>query len=230
MGLTLHFSLALPATTPREEVTERLRQLHQFASRLPAETVGPMTMTSAGRSLGDGSESRDRLSQLFRLWAWLQLDPGTTAVDRDMLPDAVGFAVILGGHSEPAIFGLAWRPPRDEDWNPLPDEPWAWRWHCACKTQYASIEGDEHFVTCHTTLVSLLDEAARIGFDVEVTDEGGYWESRDVDRLLTEMRKMNRIVARFGGALHDAIGAEHFVEATIFEHPEFERLEMETDG
>jgi hypothetical protein len=227
MGLTLHFSLALPATQSRDEVVTRLRQLHESAGRLPFEAVGPMTSTAAGDTLGDGTESRDQLSQLFRIWAWLQLDPSTTDADGEILPDAEGFAIILGAHSEPAMVGLAWVPPRDEEWKPLPDEPSAWRWHCACKTQYASIESDEHFVTCHTTLVSLLDEAARLGFELEVHDEGGYWESRDVDRLLAEMRKMNGIVARLGGALHDAIGTKHSVQGAIFEHPEFERLEME---
>ena len=227
MGLSLHFSLALPATTPRDVVTERMRQLHVAAGRLPLESVGPLTTTSAGRSLGSNADGHDQLSQLFRLWAWLQLDPAATAADREVLPDAVGFAVILGSHAEPAVFGLAWLPPRDDDWNLLSDEPSTWRWHCACKTQYASIESEDHFVACHTTLVALLDEAARLGFGLEVEDEGGYWESRDVDRLLAELRKMNHIVARFGGALHDAIGGEHSVEAAIFAHPEFERLEME---
>jgi len=47
------------------------------------------------------------------------------------------------------------------------------------------------------------------------------------NRLLAEMRKMNGIVARLGGALHDAIGTKHSVQGAIFEHPEFERLEME---
>ena len=38
---------------------------------------------------------------------------------------------------------------------------------------------------------------------------------------------MNGLIAQLGGALHDAIGQDHSVEAAIFEHPEFERLEME---
>jgi hypothetical protein len=227
MGLTLHFTLTLPATTPREQVAARLHQLHEAANRLPFERVGPLTSTTEGEPLGDAADDRPELVRLTRLWAWLQLDPANADTDDELVPDAEGFAVIPGGHSEPAIFGLAWVPPRDEEWNPLPNEPKAWRWQCSCKTQYASIESDEHFVTCHTTLVSLLDEAVRIGLEVEVHDEGGYWDSRDVDRLLGEMRRMNRIVARFGGALHDAIGAEHSVEAPIFEHPRFERLEMD---
>jgi hypothetical protein len=38
---------------------------------------------------------------------------------------------------------------------------------------------------------------------------------------------MNRIVAPLAGALSDRLGAHHSVEAPIFEHAEFEHLEME---
>jgi hypothetical protein len=224
MGLTLHFSLSLPATTPRDEVTDRLRQLHSAATHLALERVGPLTITSP---LGTDPQSRDQLSEMFELWAWLQLDPGTTGVSEDALPDAVGFAVLLGAQAEAAVLGLAWIPPVDDDWHLLPDEPSSWRWHSACKTQYASNESEDHFVTCHTTLVALLDEAVRLGFIVDVTDEGEYWESRDVDRLRSRVRDMNGLIAQLGGALHDAIGQDHSVEAAIFAHPEFERLEME---
>ena len=37
---------------------------------------------------------------------------------------------------------------------------------------------------------------------------------------------MNRLVARFAGAFHDAAPDVH-AEAPIFEHPDFERLETE---
>ena len=228
MGLTLHFNLSLPASTPREEVAEQFRRLRAAASRLPFEAVGPVTSTVAGEPLGDGTGVPDGLSYLFRLWASLQLDPSTSGDhDDEVLPEAIGFSVIPGTQCEPAMFGLAFVPPRDEQWRSLHDQPSVWSWQCSCKTQYASNESDDHFIKCHTALVALLDEAVNIGLIVDVMDEGGYWESRDVDRLLAEVQTMNRIVARFGGALDDAIGAEHSIEAPIFEHPNFERLEME---
>ena len=59
---------------------------------------------------------------------------------------------------------------------------------------------------CHTTLVALLEEAIRLGFDVTVRDETHYWETRDTNVLLAEVREMNRVVAQFAGALHDAVG------------------------
>ena len=75
-------------------------------------------------------------------------------------------------------------------------------------------------------MVAILDAAVRIGFDVTVRDETGYWQSRSTEMLLSAVRKMNQLVARFAGAMSDAIGERHDVRAPIFEHPTFERLEM----
>ena len=83
----------------------------------------------------------------------------------------------------------------------------------------------EHLIHCHTTLVALLEEAIRLGFDVTVRDETHYWETRDTARLLAEVREMNRVVARIAGALHDAVGDKAHTAGAIFEHPEFEELE-----
>ena len=37
---------------------------------------------------------------------------------------------------------------------------------------------------------------------------------------------MNRLVARIAGKLSDAMGPSHEVDAVIFDHREFEHLEM----
>ena len=62
-----------------------------------------------------------------------------------------------------------------------------------------------------------------------VRDETHYWETRDTNVLLAEVREMNRIVAQFAGALHDAVGERARTEGAIFDHPEFEELESERD-
>lgn len=56
--------------------------------------------------------------------------------------------------------------------------------------------------------------------------ETHYWETRDEERLISEVTHMNRIVAAFAGRLADAMGSEHIVEASIFDHADFEHLEM----
>ena len=53
----------------------------------------------------------------------------------------------------------------------------------------------------------------------------------DVRARLTALRdfasNMNRLMARFAGALSDHFGDEHDLQAPIFDHAEFEHLEME---
>lgn len=72
-----------------------------------------------------------------------------------------------------------------DDWN-------CWYWQSFCKTQYASAASEEHFLSCHRMVVSLLDEAKRIGFEVAVHCEGSYWDTRDAEQLLAEVRPANR--------------------------------------
>jgi hypothetical protein len=208
MGLHLCYELALPRETPATAVAERVRLLHEAATRLPFAEVSALMRVTEGEALGDVHLFNCSLADFFRLGAHGRLHPidEDTGKPADRLPDIVGFAVHPGRYCEGATFGLAWVPPENEDGDPLHGEPYVWHWHACCKTQYASVVSDEHLIHCHTTLVALLEEAIRLGFDVTVRDETHYWETRDTNVLLAEVREMNRIVAQFAGALHDAVG------------------------
>jgi hypothetical protein len=73
----------------------------------------------------------------------------------------------------------------------------------------------------------MLDYAGKVGVDVVVRDETHYWETRDEQRLIAEVRKMNHIVAAFAGRLGDlGVPGSGELRAPIFGHPRFERLEM----
>src|SRR5262249_28971131 len=99
-----------------------------------------------------------------------------------------------------------------------------WYWWCACKTQYASVVSDEHFVKVHTGLVAMLDAAIELGFVVDVIDEGGYWESRSKEVLVASVTRMNQLIARLGGTLSDALGNAKKHEALILHRRRCERL------
>jgi len=231
MGLRICYELALPRDAPAIAVTERVRLLHEAATRLPFAEVTALLRLAEGDALGDVNVFNCSLEDFFRLGAHHRLhrNDAHTGNPVDRLPDVVGFAVHPGRYCEGATFGLAWVPPEDEEGDPLHGEPYVRHWHACCKTQYASVVSDEHLIHCHTTLVALLEEAIRLGFDVTVRDETHYWETRDTNVLLAEVREMNRIVAQFAGALHDAVGERARTEGAIFDHPEFEELESERD-
>lgn len=135
---------------------------------------------------------------------------------------AQGFFVHPGRGCETATFGFLRR-------TAATGAPADWYWQCSCKTQYASAVSDAHLIACHTALVRLLDHAATLGIAVAVYDETHYWESRDVSRLVSEVHTMNQLVARVAGRLSDALGSTGDLQAPIFEHPRFERLEMGED-
>lgn len=219
MGLSLHFELHLHSAASPQDVSTLLRRLHAEAGRLPFARVSPFLSRASARSSG----ARGRWEEL-EFWATI-LAPAEDDADKEPHgePETVmGFFVHPGEGSEPASFALMHR--RDAAGGAVD-----WYWRCHCKTQYASTVSDAHFVTCHTTLVRLLDIAGRLGLQLDVFDEAQHWETRDEALLLAELGRMNRLIAGFAGRLHDAIGETHDVKAAIFEHPRFERLEMGSD-
>jgi hypothetical protein len=219
VGLHLNFDLELAASTTADDAAEMLRTLHAYAHTLPFASVSPF-LSEAGAGT---DELRDWLHELRR-WASIIATPiEDQHTDHGDVESSVGFLVHPGQGCETAWVGLMRRYSADSRCT-------RWQWTTLCKTQYASVVSDEHLITCHTSLVALLDTAITLGFTVAVRDETFYWETRDTDRLLSEVHKMNRIVAAFAGRLSDAIGAQHRVVAPIFSHRQFERLEMGDAG
>jgi hypothetical protein len=220
VGLHLNYDLRLDHTTSPEAAANALRALHARAQTLPFAHVSPF--------MSEATATTDDLQQQWhslRRWASIVTMPGEDEVITHTfdVDTTAGFLVYPGEGSESAWFGLLRRQdPRGCDAD--------WYWTGFCKTQYASIVSDAHLITCHTSLVTLLDAAIEIGFEVTVFDETCYWETRDEARLLHEVGKMNRIVAAFAGRLSDAMGESNRLAAPIFQHPQFERLEMGDDA
>jgi hypothetical protein len=208
MGLHLNYELRLPERTSAEDVDRVLGALHAFASTLPFAEV---------TFVAKPEQEDDWLS----FWASLIADPYAEDGAR-LIGDADtarGFLVNAGRGCETATFGFLFRADSEAAHG-------EWFWYCFCKTQYAAVVSDDHLVTCHTSLVAVLDHAITLGVDVTVRDETHYWETRDSGRLIDEVRAMNGIIAAIAGKLSDAMGPEHTLQAPIFDHPNFERLEM----
>lgn len=220
MGLHLNFELRLPAHTTPQFVADTLGALHRFALTQPFADVSPLLTAAA---VDEATAPRRKALQFY---ANVVAKP----YDEDLPPlsgnanSTIGFLVNPGKGCETATFALLQR-------HHPSGAPADWFWHCTCKTQYASIVSDTHFIACHTSLTNVLDHALSLGLDVVVRDEGHYWETRDTARLLREVACMNQLVARFAGAFSDAVTKHdqaHDVQmhAPIFHHPRFEHLEM----
>jgi hypothetical protein len=212
VGLSIHYELSLPGSTPREAVERIVEQLRRFAATLPIERVTDEIISCDGDCPWGAiflPSKGGRRGKTRRLEA---LEPEC----------AVFFSVFPGAGSESAYVGFARHRP-----NPVTRGRWFGQW--ACKTQYASSPahgGVDHFVRCHLALVAILDEAKRLKLGVKVNDEGGYWRGRRLPRLLAMLEKYDQIIARVAGRLKDALAKEGVsMAAPITERPDFERLE-----
>ncbi len=249
MGLHLSYELSLPSSVSPLNAAALVSQLHHRALDLPfgaiSDVIHLTDLELAERPELQGLGFR-RLEDVAHLAACFTREelytralgiPESDIFERvghdiyvhpvdvpdDLPAEAYGFGIAVGNGSEPAALGIVRVAPSGYAQS-------AWWWQCFCKTQYASLHGDDNLLRCHLALVTALDAARSLGFGVTVHDETGYWESRDADQLVRAVTHMNRLIASFAGQVTDAVrdaGADsRGIEAEIFKHPDFERLEM----
>jgi hypothetical protein len=145
----------------------------------------------------------------------------------------IAFSVFPADGCEPANFGLCRYPNTVVVNEKKVKSPLSgWRWSSFCKTQYASnpdIGGVQNFVRAHLGVVAILDYAKQLGILGDVTDEGGYFEKRDVSALVKEVHEWNAMIAGAVGALKDTVeavgGNKRTLASEITRYPNFEHLE-----
>lgn len=233
MGLTIHYCLRF-ATGSEEAARQLVEQLRQCALELPFKKVGEIVDLS-----GDACDHQKPSEEERNRWLLIQAVRYVEREDGAMVGVAptrlIAFTTWPGSGSEAANFGLCLYPstviddPDDAARQLKTGLPSGWLWQSFCKTQYASNPssgGIENFLRCHLSLVHLLDYAGELGILHEVSDEGGYWESRDEEALVDEIARWNKMVAGFVGGVKDLIGGEK-VQSEITKFPNFEHLEAE---
>lgn len=198
------------------DASDVVADLHAAATLLPFDEV-----TGVERLTAD----TDQTDRLF-----------ATHYGDDLVVPAVEaswFCVYCEG-AETTWVGLASRPAvvADEDGVPTRTglgDLCTWQW--CCKTQYASLPqhgGMDNFLRAHTAMIALADHAKALGLQVDVIDDGHYWELRDAELLAAECERWNQRMAAFAGWLIDKLGDELGPPvAPILTHPHFERLEAE---
>jgi hypothetical protein len=152
----------------------------------------------------------------------------------------IAFATLPGDGCEPANFGLCRYPAQievtDSDWphrkRKLRTRLSGWFWGSFCKTQYASNRdcgGVENFLRCHLAVIRMLDHAKSLDILADVSDEGDFWQDRDVRALARQVGQWNETIAAFAGGLKDLLGSDQ-VDAEITKFPNFEHLEAAGRG
>ncbi len=235
MGLTIHYSLRSNALDPRQ-AREMIVRLHSRALDLPFARVGDIVELRGPECDVENCE-RDDPNRWLLIQAGQYVDQqmeGESYADSVAPTHLVAFETLPGDGCEAANFGFCQFPSHIEVDDPrrpgrrrrLATGLSGWSWSSFCKTQYASnpeCGGVQNFLRCHLTLVSLLDHARSLGILEGVSDEGGFWEARDVGTLAREVGQWNEMIAGFAGQMKDWFGDQFVAEITDF--PDFEHLE-----
>ena len=236
MGLTIHYSFKAPGSDAQARAL--VNALHQTAQDLPFKQLGQVVELAGEQCDADKRVSDDRLHWLLiQATGSAEFKPQGRSQDSsystwyNVVPSRlIAFDTWPGEGCDAANFGLCQYPSTIRtNHGPLRTGLSGWRWGSFCKTQYASnpkCGGVANFLRCHLTAIAMLDKAKEVGCLERVSDEGGFWEKRDLPALVQEIGSWNEMIAAFGGKLKDLVGEGALrVESAIAEYPNFEHLE-----
>ncbi len=228
MGLSISYSLTLPPPATFEDAVEKITQLRRLAKDvgfLGHGDIPPLGEIEVGTASAEGE--RHSVNEL----------PSNGEPSFMSVPALrwVRFLAMPGRGTESAAFGLGEYPKHVTAFEPLRsvlvDAPPGFSGRNYCKTQYASLVDEAHFLHCHIALIRLLDRARDLGILTGVADGGQYWETRSEQVLLANLRDNNALVARIVGRLKDQLDKQgptgYVFRAPIVKAQDFEHLELE---
>jgi hypothetical protein len=231
MGLTIHYNLFSSTRSPKK-ARELVARLRSRALDLPFERVDDIVELS-------GSQCDYQQYDQDHPHRWLLIQAGAFVDDprdkhysyRVTPTHVIAFSTWPGQGCEEANFGLCRFPAyievngRGQPRN-IPTRLGGWCWGSFCKTQYASnpdCGGVANFLRCHLSVIRVLDHAKELGILKSVSDEGEFWEKRDIEELSREVGQWNEMIAGWAGQLKDQLGPQ--LLAAIADFPNFEHLE-----
>jgi hypothetical protein len=227
MGLTIHYTLQTRLTKV-EDIRRLVEGLRQFAMDLPFQRVEEV-VEFKGKAVAHENQADPH--------RWLKIQAAQYVEDArysySVAPlHIIAFTTIPGEGSEPANIGFCSYPnsilsPRDK--RRIRTNLTGWLWRSFCKTQYASdpeCGGVPNFLRAHLCVIKLLDFAKKTNLiDVEVSDEGGYWDERDAEKLAKQVGEWNEMIAAMVGQLNDSAQTLGMVtESAITGFKNFEHL------
>jgi hypothetical protein len=243
MGLTIHYSLKSSTRSPTK-ARELVTWLRGRALDLPFEQVGDLLELS-GAECNSALLNRNHPHRwlLIQAGQYIELPASGGGQHRYSVPPThvIAFETIPGPGCEPANVGLCRYPASleiEEGERYVSGKGYVqsrrrmrtglsgWRWSSFCKTQYASNSdcgGVPNFLRCHLAVIKLLDQAKLRGMLDSVSDEGDFWENRDITALARGLGEWNQMIAAFTGQVKDWFGVD--AEAAITHFPDFEHLE-----
>jgi hypothetical protein len=213
MGLTIHYTVEFKGNS--KQLRTKLEKIRQLCRNLPFEEVGLIKTVKITQKIID-------------LWNYYQTSENTTREDRDTAMEKLGITpwqmIELGEWKEDenrswkevkptTTVSLALWPGEGCESCDLNFQRIRGKFICKsfCKTQYAT-----HFARCHLLVIQLLDMLKAEGFNVDVYDEGHYWETRDIKVLAKNINESTALISAVLGGLKSAAEQQGIVvEAPI---------------
>jgi hypothetical protein len=181
MGITIHYKIEFDGSA--KELTSKLEKIKNKCRDLPFEEVGDVKNKVITESIRDrynylqnitfhpnNSEenlrNRDKELENMGVSIWTMIEASNFYDKRNKNQNIVLLSLLPGKGCEYS----------DLNFYEIPNH----KFNCRsfCKTQYS-----ENFVKDHLLVIKLLDILKEEGFKVEVSDEGKYWETRDIKVL-----------------------------------------------
>ena len=233
MGLTIHWSFQGPQK--KSEATAIIEKMRQRAMDLPFESVGDIVHFKGEQAQFDHDPPNGE-------YTWLKIQARETIWSQDgrtgwdcPAQEIVGFQIDVAPGSEWMDVFLATYPRTIQIEDERTRRPKRLRTSLAacsgrgfCKTQYASdarCGGVPNFLRAHLSVCRLLDHAKELGILKEVSDEGEFYNNRDIPALVNTIADWNAFIAAGTGAFDELVGSK--AVAPIKEFPDFEHLEAQ---
>ena len=239
MGLTIHYNLRSSTRSP-QKARDLVARLRGRALDLPFERVDDIIELS-GPACNFNRYNREQPHRWLLIQAGQYIDdPKREGYSYGITPtNVIAFSTWPGQGCEEANFGLCRYPATITVSDPahpgvrrkIHTGLGVWTWGSFCKTQYASnpdCGGVNNFLRCHLSVIRMLDHAKELGILQHVSDEGDFWEKRDLEALAREVGEWNEMLAALAGRFKDAVGDE--VLSAIAAFPNFEHLEAAGRG
>jgi hypothetical protein len=229
MGLTIHYSLRSTTRSP-VKVRDLIRRLRSHALDLPFERVDDIIEFK-----GTECDFQERAQDDPHRWLLIQArqlvpDPRDEDCRYAVNPQhVIAFSTWPGHGCEESNFGLCRYPATIQvgRWvqRTIRTHLGPWCWGSFCKTEYASNRdcgGVPNFIRCHLAVIAMLDQARTLGILDEVSDEGDYWQQRDVPALARAVGQWNESIAQQVAALRSVLG--NTVQSPVAGFPDFDQL------
>ena len=218
MGLTIHYDISFKGT--KKQLIEKLTKIRSACMDLPFEEVGKVKSVKITRNH-------------IKVFNWLQnitKYPNNfeeNLVMRDLIME------MLGTNTGEMVHLGEWKHEDNRSWRDQKPTTlvslslWAGegcegsdvnfekrnkKWICSsfCKTQYAT-----EFVKCHLLVITLFDMFKAEGFDVEIDDEGNYWETRNLKVLAKNINDYTGLISGIAESMKNNFGKNVNVIAPI---------------